>query len=234
MAHKRPLQGFSHSPPFCLLIINTHQKKSPKFQSPLKTWNEAETRYCGHPFSRLVRVWTYPHPGVSLFSDMGDGVQGLERWIIGGFSEIDSKIVNVRRAAGGYIYIMPFAQCLLCTFTWLNVRLGLYHIVWCPLLSDIFHINRLDFFEGRRWLMIQYGVVCILLLLYTCLAFARGAPPSIYGKNVSVDDPWRWDKMGSIDRPACVIDASAQVHHRLVIPRPFGKGIIKDLCGARL
>src|SRR5229473_2875833 len=76
--------------------------------------------------------------------------------------------------------------------------------------------------------MIQYGVVCILL--YTCLAFARGAPPSIYGKNVSVDDPWRWDKMGLIDHPACIIDASAQVHHQLV----FGKGIIKDLCGARL
>jgi hypothetical protein len=38
-----------------------------------QTQNKPKTRYCGHLFSHLSRVWTYPHPRVDLFSYMGGG-----------------------------------------------------------------------------------------------------------------------------------------------------------------
>src|ERR1700679_1694023 len=42
------------------LTWTTHytKEKGPRMQSPSKKRNEPKTRYCGHPFSRLSRVWT--------------------------------------------------------------------------------------------------------------------------------------------------------------------------------
>jgi hypothetical protein len=40
-----------------------------------QTRNEPKTRYSGHTFSRLARVWTQPHLRVGISLHMGVGVR---------------------------------------------------------------------------------------------------------------------------------------------------------------